>query len=142
MYIYIYYYKILILSIKSHRKKQQVSTYHFVLDILPHTKTDLVHVSPHTKTDLVRMSQIWSVFLILYSNPVFLFLLSTFCIINLTIFSFPIIISNFFALVIPVYNKFLVNNTGAAGGITIITTSNSLPLCFMYCNCVTVFYLI
>ena len=41
--------------------------------------------------------------------------------------SIPIIINNFFARVIPVYNKFLVNNIGAAVGATIITTSNSLP---------------
>ena len=36
-------------------------------------------------------------------------------------------INNFFALVIPVYNKFLVSSIGAACGKHIITTSNSLP---------------
>ncbi len=30
---------------------------------------------------------------------------------------------------------------GADGGITIITTSNSLPLRFMYSYCITMFYL-
>ena len=80
--------------------------------------------------------------LILNSNPVFLFLLSTFFIIKFTTFSLPTIINNFFALVIPVYNKFLVSSIGAACGKAIITTSNSLPLCFMYCYCITMFYLI
>ena len=59
-----------------------------------------------------------------------------------TILSFPIIINISFALVIPVYNKFLVRSIGDDCGITIITTSNSLPLCFMYCYCIAMFYLI
>ena len=44
-----------------------------------------------------------------------------------------------FDFVIPVYNKFLVNSIGDAGGITITTTSNSLPLCFMNSNCICMF---
>lgn len=79
---------------------------------------------------------------ILYSNPVFLFLLSTFCTIKSTIFSLPTTISIFLALVIPVYNKFLVNNIGDDGGTTIMTTSNSLPLCFMNGYRITMLYLI
>ena len=64
----------------------------------------------------------------LYFNPVFLFLISVFCIIKSIIFLLLITINNFFALVIPVYNKFLVSNIGELCGIHIITTSNSLPL--------------
>lgn len=75
-------------------------------------------------------------------NPVFLFLLSTFCIMKFTTFSYPITISSFFALVIPVYSRFLVISIGVTCGITIITTSNSLPLCFVYCYAITVFYLV
>ena len=39
----------------------------------------------------------------------------------------PITINNFFALVIAVYNRFLVSNIGADAVIGRITTSNSLP---------------
>ena len=63
----------------------------------------------------------------LCSSPVFRFLLSIFCIINSITFSVLTIIRSFFALVIPVYNRFLVSSIGDVGGITIITTSNSLP---------------
>ena len=55
------------------------------------------------------------------------------------IFLLLITIKSFFALVIPVYNKFLVSSIGADCGIHIITTSNSLPLRFMYCYTIAMF---
>jgi hypothetical protein len=51
----------------------------------------------------------------------------------------PITISIFLALVIPVYSKFLVSNILEDGGIAKITTSNSLPLCFMNCYAICMF---
>ena len=75
----------------------------------------------------------------LYFNPVFLFFMSVFCIINSIIFLLLITIKSFFALVIPVYNKFLVSSIGADCGTHIITTSNSLPLRFMYCYTIAMF---
>ena len=78
----------------------------------------------------------------LYLSPVFLFLLSTLPIIYPIVLPSPITIKSFLALVIPVYNKLRVKSIGATLGIHIITTSNSLPLCFMNCYTIAMFYLI
>ena len=78
----------------------------------------------------------------LYLSPVFLFLLSTLPIIKPTVLLSPITIKSSLALVIPVYNKLRVKSIGAALGIHIITTSNSLPLILMNRYTITMFNLL
>lgn len=73
----------------------------------------------------------------LYFSPVFRFFESTLFIIYSIVLLFPNNIKSSFALVIPVYNIFRVSNIGIPFGTHIITTSNSLPLRFMYCYCIT-----